>query len=61
LSKQIFKANLAEDEKILTGKHQEGIRAVSALLSDRHMFIEDVPGIGKTMLASAIARSVYMF
>ena len=45
-------------EKVIIGKHQEVIRAVSALLSDRHMLIEDVPGIGKTMLAKAIARSI---
>ena len=32
--------------------------ALVALLADGHMLIEDVPGIGKTMLAKAIARSV---
>ena len=41
-------------EKVIIGKHQEVIWAV-ALLSDRHILIEDVPGIGKTMLAKAIA------
>jgi MoxR-like ATPase len=45
-------------EKVIIGKHREVVWAVSALLSDRHMLIEDVPGIGKTMLAKAIARSV---
>jgi MoxR-like ATPase len=45
-------------EKVIIGKHREVIQAVSALLSDRHMLIEDVPGIGKTMLAKAIARSI---
>jgi len=45
-------------EKVIIGKHQEVVWAISALLSDRHMLIEDVPGIGKTMLAKAIARSI---
>jgi MoxR-like ATPase len=50
----------------LTGALQEVIRgepaaielAVIALLSGGHLLIEDVPGVGKTMLAKALARSV---
>ncbi|MGA1843899.1 MAG: AAA family ATPase [bacterium] len=45
-------------EKVIIGKNREVIWAISALLADRHMLIEDVPGIGKTMLAKAIAKSV---
>jgi MoxR-like ATPase len=43
---------------VLLGK-PEGIRlAVVALLADGHLLIEDVPGIGKTLLAKALARSI---
>jgi MoxR-like ATPase len=40
------------------GKHQEIRLALVALLAEGHLLIEDVPGVGKTMLAKAIARSV---
>ena len=44
--------------KIIIGK-EEAIRLVIlALLSEGHVLIEDVPGVGKTSLVSAIAKSV---
>ncbi len=49
------KANI---EKVIVGKG-EGIElALVALLCEGHILIEDVPGIGKTTLAKAIARSL---
>jgi MoxR-like ATPase len=43
---------------VLLGK-PEGIQlALVALLADGHLLIEDVPGIGKTLLAKALARSL---
>jgi len=44
-------------EKVIVGKHEEVRLAVSALLCQGHMLIEDVPGVGKTILARSIARS----
>jgi MoxR-like ATPase len=44
-------------EKVIVGKHQEVRLAVIALLCRGHMLIEDVPGVGKTILARSIARS----
>jgi MoxR-like ATPase len=44
-------------EKVIIGKHRELRLAVTALMCGGHMLIEDVPGVGKTMLARAIATS----
>src|SRR5690348_2817918 len=45
-------------EEVIVGKHQEVQLALLALLCRGHVLIEDVPGVGKTMLAKAIARSL---
>jgi MoxR-like ATPase len=45
-------------ETVIVGK-QVAIRLVLvALLSDSHVLLEDVPGVGKTLLAKALARSI---
>ena len=45
-------------QKVIVGKEREIRLTLLALLCDGHLLIEDVPGVGKTMLARAIARSV---
>ena len=40
------------------GKHAEVELALIALLCGGHILIEDVPGVGKTMLARSLAKSV---
>lgn len=45
-------------EKVIVGKRDVVVRAVSALLSRGHILIEDVPGVGKTMLAKALSASI---
>jgi MoxR-like ATPase len=45
-------------EKVIVGKHEEVQLALVALLCQGHILIDDVPGVGKTMLAKAIARSL---
>jgi len=45
-------------EKVVQGKHREIRLALVALVAEGHLLIEDVPGVGKTMLAKAIARSI---
>jgi MoxR-like ATPase len=45
-------------EVVIVGKRDTVELAVIALLCQGHLLIEDVPGVGKTMLARSIARSL---
>lgn len=45
-------------EKVIVGKRQTVELAVVGLLCQGHLLIEDVPGVGKTMLARSLARSL---
>jgi len=45
-------------ERVIVGKRRVAELAVTALLCEGHILIEDVPGIGKTLLARSIARSM---
>jgi MoxR-like ATPase len=44
-------------QSVIVGKEKELRLAVTALMCGGHMLIEDVPGVGKTMLARALAAS----
>jgi len=48
----------ASIERVIVGKSQVIDLALVTLLCEGHLLIEDVPGIGKTMLAKALARSL---
>ncbi len=48
----------ANVERVIVGKAEVIERALVAVLCEGHILIEDVPGIGKTMLAKALARSL---
>jgi MoxR-like ATPase len=45
-------------ETVIAGKREAVTAALTVLLAEGHLLIEDVPGVGKTMLAKALARSV---
>ena len=44
--------------KVIVGKEEAIEYALVALLCKGHVLIEDVPGVGKTTLASALAKSL---
>src|SRR5438128_4825434 len=45
-------------EKVVIGKRAQIALCLTAYLSEGHILLEDVPGVAKTMLARALARSV---
>ena len=45
-------------ENVIIGKHDVIVKIVCAMLAGGHVLIEDVPGVGKTLLAETLAKSV---
>jgi MoxR-like ATPase len=45
-------------ERAVSGKRDDVFLAVVSLLAGGHVLIEDVPGVGKTLLAKSLARSI---
>ncbi|MCR5479310.1 MAG: MoxR family ATPase [Ruminococcus sp.] len=45
-------------EQVIVGKTEPITKIITAMLCEGHVLIEDVPGVGKTQLISALARSV---
>jgi len=54
----VAQALTANVEKVIIGKRNVVELAVVGLLCQGHLLIEDVPGVGKTMLARSIAKSI---
>ena len=48
----------ASMESVIEGKSEVVRTALTVLLAEGHLLIEDVPGVGKTMLAKTLARSL---
>lgn len=49
---------IANIEKVMIGKKNIAELAVIALLAEGHVLLEDVPGVGKTMMVRALAKSI---
>src|SRR6266513_3250631 len=45
-------------EKVIVGKAESVAFSLIAVICNGHVLIEDVPGVGKTVLTKAIARSI---
>src|SRR5215211_6553215 len=51
-------AIVANIERVIEGKTDMVRLALAVMLAEGHLLIEDVPGVGKTKLAKALARSI---
>ena len=52
-------ANIEKNiESVVLGKKQVVQKILIALMAGEHLLLEDVPGVGKTLLAKAIAKSI---
>jgi MoxR-like ATPase len=56
--KDLFDALVNQVEQVLRGKRRAVHLALVSLFAQGHLLIEDVPGVGKTSLAKAIARTI---
>lgn len=54
----LSKSIVEEVEKAIVGKSQTVTNCVLTLLCQGHLLIEDVPGVGKTTLAKAVAKAI---
>lgn len=57
-SEQIIKSIVYNMEKVIIGKRYEIFNIMKGIIANGHILIEDVPGVGKTNLVKALAKSI---
>ncbi len=57
-AQKVAEGIISNVEKVIVGKRKAVELAVIALISQGHLLIEDAPGVGKTMLARSLAKSI---
>lgn len=55
---ELFEALQKNLQKVIIGKKDQIEKTVACLLADGHLLLEDLPGVGKTTLASALAKAI---
>jgi MoxR-like ATPase len=55
---ELVGATIAQLNRIILGKEQQLRLSISCMLARGHLLIEDIPGVGKTTLAHALAESL---
>ena len=49
---------LREVDKVILGKQTETAEILTAFLANGHVLLEDIPGVGKTTLATAFSKAM---
>lgn len=55
---QLVENVLTNMERVIIGKREIATLSLTALLAGGHVLLEDVPGVGKTMMVKALAASI---
>ena len=58
IHKELIEKVLNNIEKVMIGKRDIAELSMTALLARGHVLLEDVPGVGKTMMVKALAKSI---
>lgn len=58
ITQQQIKKIIQNIEKVMIGKNEVARLCIVALLAEGHVLLEDVPGVGKTMMVKALSKSV---